>query len=93
MIDRNDLEMTRIGKFCSNFDHEIDAEVCALLSQKPGKVCADYPGWDFFATVHVDPETGEWCAKVMCYGSVAARLRAKTPATLKKAVCDQFGNA
>jgi len=73
----------------SNFDHEIDEKVAEKLTQ--GKHFADYPGWEFHATVWYDAEKCVFKAKVMRYCAHVGTAISTNLAGIMMLVSDRYG--
>ncbi len=80
-----------VGKWGSNFDHEIDTQVCELLEAAPEAACADYPGWDFHGQVWVRAD-GKWACQPWRFGTPQEIILADSPKELMEAVCAFWGN-
>ena len=72
---------------CSNFDHMVDESVVNQVES--GKYYANYPGWNFYATVLHDGK--DFVAFVKQYGDISSRETADTFLELKSKICDKYG--
>jgi hypothetical protein len=83
-------EMTELDLCISNFDHSIDVGTAKALKDNPGKVYADYAGWNFHGRVYFHAK--QFHCEVQVYGSVMQVISENTLPEIMDTVCEEYGN-
>lgn len=80
--------MIQLGEpVMSNYDHQICQDIAEQIND--GRYAADYPGWNFHATVWRDGELFK--AQIMQYGNHTATIESETLQGIMELASDAYG--